>query len=371
MAWVNDMNSQNNDLTSVGPIGIKVYPPDNIDSQSLTWTYDNLLDPYGDPDDFRYGLMSAGTIFPNTCDIVRGYHPLLISFGPIEKMEVGDTLHFMVGEIFGKGEEGMLTNADRLNGLIETNYKLPKPPPDPPLKITTSNHAVTLNWEALQGEENPETYVDKNRLQNINDPFEGYRVYKSANSIYGPWTLLQEYDVPDNGIQGDIGLSRQYTDQGLLNNIEYYYTVTSFSKPDRYFPSLETSLSINAVEVTPGPAAPETVGRVAVVPNPYRADVSYNAYSPPWEKGTGKGNRWVEQDRRIQFINLPNPCEIKIYTLAGDLIQTLRHEDPERGFADWNLTSRVGQTVSSGIYLFSVEDKKNGEIQVGKFVIIK
>jgi hypothetical protein len=315
--------------------------------------------------------MSAGIIYPNTCDPVREYHPISISFGPVEKLEVGDTLHFMVGQVFGKGEAGMLENSDRLKGLIETNYKTPKPPPNPPLKIITSMHAVTLNWEPQEGDVNPELYTDQNRLDYIDEPFEGYRVYKSTHSIYGPWTLLQEYDVANNERQGDIGISREYTDQGLLNNIEYYYSVTAFSKPDRYYPSLETSIAVNAIEVTPGPAAPEKVGKVAVVPNPYRSDISYSEYNPPWETGTGKGNRWVEQDRRIQFINLPTPCEIRIYTLAGDLIQTIQHSNPDRGFADWNLTSKVGQTVASGIYLFSVEDDKNGETQVGKFVIIK
>ncbi len=79
----------------------------------------------------------------------------------------------------------------------------------------------------------------------------------------------------------------------------------------------------------------------------------------------------MEQDRRIQFVNLPEQCEIKIYTLAGDLVNTIRHENPSRGYEDWNLTSSVGQAISSGIYLFTVEDMKNGQVQVGKFVIIK
>jgi hypothetical protein len=35
------------------------------------------------------------------------------------------------------------------------------------------------------------------------------------------------------------------------------------------------------------------------------------------------------------------------------------------------LISRNTQAVVSGIYLFCVEDKKTGETQVGKFVIIK
>jgi hypothetical protein len=43
---------------------------------------------------------------------------------------------------------------------------------------------------------------------------------------------------------------------------------------------------------------------------------------------------------------------------------------PETGNAT-NLTSSVGQAISSGLYLFTVEDKKNGNVQVGKFVIIK
>ncbi|MCC6398247.1 MAG: hypothetical protein IT282_14635, partial [Bacteroidetes bacterium] len=64
-------------------------------------------------------------------------------------------------------------------------------------------------------------------------------------------------------------------------------------------------------------------------------------------------------------------CVISIYTLAGDLVELLRHEDAELSFHDWNLTSYVGQAVASGIYLFSVEDRETGEVQVGKFVIIR
>ena len=44
---------------------------------------------------------------------------------------------------------------------------------------------------------------------------------------------------------------------------------------------------------------------------------------------------------------------------------------PHAGYEDWNLTSSIGQAISSGIYLFTVEDVANGKVQVGKFVIIK
>ena len=121
----------------------------------------------------------------------------------------------------------------------------------------------------------------------------------------------------------------------------------------------------------PGTPSPETVGEVAVVPNPYRGDVAYHTYNPQWEKPAGSRQRWMEQDRRVQFINLPARCEIKIYTLAGDLLAKIFHDDPNKGYEDSNLTSSMGQAISSGIYMFTVEDDRTGKVQVGKFVVIK
>jgi len=182
-----------------------------------------------------------------------------------------------------------------------------------------------------------------------------------------------EYDIAGNGFGHDFGLRHEYIETGLLNNVEYHYAVTAFSKRDTAlgFPSRESRIPLSAVRVTPGTPPPNDVGLVAVVPNPYRGDIAYNSFDPPWERPTGKWTTWFENDRRVQFINLPPRCEIKIYTLAGDLVQTLRHEDQTRGYHDWNLTSYVGQAVSSGLYLFSVEDKATGNVQVGKFVIIR
>ena len=72
---------------------------------------------------------------------------------------------------------------------------------------------------------------------------------------------------------------------------------------------------------------------------------------------------------------------IRIYTLAGDLVKTIghngsaRYSDPYmygKNGAYWNLINDNNQAVSSGIYLFSVQnvDKKEDDF-IGKFVIIK
>ena len=64
------------------------------------------------------------------------------------------------------------------------------------------------------------------------------------------------------------------------------------------------------------------------------------------------------------------PCVIRIYTVAGDLVAKLDHDGSNgNGEAEWNLISRNGQDVESGIYLFTV-DSSLGH-QVGRFVVVR
>ena len=92
------------------------------------------------------------------------------------------------------------------------------------------------------------------------------------------------------------------------------------------------------VEPTGGPT--KNLERVVVVPNPYRASAAQ------WE-GTGP--------KELHFINLPTRSLIRIYTVAGDLVAVLQHQDPIRDFEPWNLKNANGQDVSSGIYMYRVE----------------
>lgn len=359
------------DGTAVGPVATKIFHPP-IEEGDLKVTfhwYNGNLEGLPSDDRVRYAQMSRGRIMQDQVSTGNGTKSM-VSVGPYN-LDVGDTLKFSVGLLAGEGFKGLQQNLSYLNWLVDQDFGVPSPPPTPPLRYEADNHKVTLNWASLPGDTNPETYEDPNRADSVAQPFEGYRVYKSTQSPGGPWTLLASFDIADNDIGANTGLQYSYTDVGLLNNLDYYYTVTAFSKPDREvnFPSLESSINANAVTVVPGTKPPLNVGKARVVPNPYRGDISYHNYNPPWEKVPG-GRNWMEQDRRIQFINLPANCTIKIYTLAGDVVDTIKHLDSGRGYEDWNLTSSVGQAVASGLYLFTVEDE-NKNVQTGKFVIIK
>jgi hypothetical protein len=162
-----------------------------------------------------------------------------------------------------------------------------------------------------------------------------------------------------------------------------YYAVTAFDfgDPKSGLGPLTTSPTSNAVLLAP---AGTSKLPVRVVPNPYRAygDYSKKSLGMGWEnQNDGTAEFFPQQDRRIEFINLPMKCLIRIYTVSGDLVQIIPHNmDGDRGTwtsatsEAWDLNSRNRQQVVSGIYLFSVEDRTEGgshEIQTGKFVIIR
>jgi hypothetical protein len=91
------------------------------------------------------------------------------------------------------------------------------------------------------------------------------------------------------------------------------------------------------VEPTPGPTVNPL--RVSVVPNPYRGNES-------WDLAGG---------HEVHFINLPARATIRIYTVAGDLISKIEHDDPVHDFERWDLRNESGKDVASGIYLYRID----------------
>jgi hypothetical protein len=98
-----------------------------------------------------------------------------------------------------------------------------------------------------------------------------------------------------------------------------------------------------------------------VVPNPYVASAQFE---PERFAVSGRGVR------RIEFRGIPLDATIRIYTLRGDLVQTLRHDGTTTGMVPWNLRSRDNLEVAPGLYLFHVESEGLDDF-VGKFAIIK
>ncbi len=102
-------------------------------------------------------------------------------------------------------------------------------------------------------------------------------------------------------------------------------------------------------------AAGNSLHRIRVVPDPY-----FVQYSSMVETNEGESV--------LEFQNIPDKCTIRIYTLAGDLVNTLEHSDGT-GTARWDLLSTNRQQVASGIYIYHV-DSPYGD-HMGRFAVVK
>ena len=75
-------------------------------------------------------------------------------------------------------------------------------------------------------------------------------------------------------------------------------------------------------------------------------------------------------ERRIEFRAIPQNSTIRIYTVRGDLVQTLRQGGSVEGFVAWNLRTKDNLDVAPGLYIYRVESPGVGST-IGKFAIIK
>jgi hypothetical protein len=280
------------------------------------------------------------------------------------------------------------------NGMID-RYILPAPPPSPNMEVVVESGKVTIYWQ-----DGAESFLDPISQE---ADFEGYRIYgarKTANEELGEFSLLLEIDL-----KNDIGYNTGFStiriinefgepDSMLINDTYYkykfenanikdgwlnYYAVTAYDQgdPDANLESLESSIYSNRVYVFPGKAAAKEndwVGEPTVYPNPFKGQALWDGY----------GSR----SKMLWFRNLPNEAEIRIFSLAGDLVDIIQHEESYNG-ADianidaqknplmaggehaWDLITMHDQATASGLYLFTVEDKNSGQIKEGKFLIIK
>jgi hypothetical protein len=60
---------------------------------------------------------------------------------------------------------------------------------------------------------------------------------------------------------------------------------------------------------------------------------------------------------------------VRIYTVNGDLVQTLYHESLERGALRWDLKTKDNLEVAFGLYVYHIDAPGVGT-RVGKFAII-
>ncbi len=293
-------------------------------------------------------------------------------------------------------------------------YILPTPPNTPRTRVVPSDRKVTVYWDR-----SAEESIDfiSGRMD-----FEGYKLYRTklaedlpGRDLFSSFTLIAEFDSV-NGIGRDTGIDfvrldepvtfgefitnpftgeeeplfyyYKFENEEVLNGWQYAYAVTAFDQgdPEINLGSLESSRLANVTRVFPGSPTMEQQGAQAPEPTEIKVGVYPNPYKA---QGAWDGNQ--ERERKIYFFNLPADSEVRIYTLAGDLVDKFEHHSAaytgdgiqwfdqfaagQRVFAGgehaWDLVSQDDQALASGLYFFTVADLNTSSVQRGKFLIIK
>jgi hypothetical protein len=417
-------NPIDNGATPVG--ATLLYTGKSLDS--LRYTFQWFPGPNTPADDrAKYQLMSSGDIrgdeYPQVSDT-----RFLFSFGPFtffpDTPDNPDPTPVKIAIAVVSGYSPRVDhriilqrNAARaLDIYLNQGIRLPATPPSPPLRVTVGFRRVDLDWtwypgdDVLYGRPDPVTNWDSTNQVTRRYPyrwnppgdslhggrnFEAYKLWRSENPRFpdNSFVLIKQFDDPRDSFEYNTGLQYKFTDSNLVRGKTYVYSVTSKSIPNLAYQEivvgtdsngnpitdiaevpvdpLESSKLVNAVRVDLPFSVSGALGKVSVVPNPYRTDKDYTLESGGYE---GPAGEWDENARKVKFINLPEVCTIRIFSLAGDLIRTIDHDGRDasgfsRGDADVTLVSESNRALASGIYIFTVDSQYGS--QTGKFVIIR
>ena len=218
-------------------------------------------------------------------------------------------------------------------------YNVPMPCPAPGVNIrNTDTGTVIITWNR-----NAEVFTSP-LLKGV---LASYKVYRSYSGE-GPWNLLKVIQK-DSSLNLDGNYQYDDDDQSVKIGDYIYYAVTSVDNKGNESGKTNLQKFYKNLKAVP------KMDKVYVVPNPFKSKSGFS----------GGG----EVQNKIGFFALPAVCTIRIYSFAGNLIQTIEHNNALYT-EEWFQVTRNNQEIASGIY-FYVVSTPNGDKFNGKFVVIK
>ena len=353
----------------------------------------------------------------------------LLTAGPFENVSPGDTIRLVFVTGVGMGLNGGVDNywrggsyvrgvrqlvqyayrayymgstdsdpghpdAPKVLDPTDDHWKIPIPPPSPSLSYTPVRGKVNLVWDNLS-EITPDLITGEL-------DFAGYIVARSTfkptfkkpsinpDGSLNPGSIkavIFKKDLTDlekenilkqifklSGMDGIIdslrnhgvvvidSIVRTYVDSTVLLGYPYFYAVAAFDKPSEGKSLLgpfnnyrrTTDGQPEPIYVSTPPSA-DWINKVRVVPNPFNGSTVWSA-----DKLT----------QEVEIQNLPPSARVDIFTLSGDHIRTLIHNNPASGSLRWNLLNKHGSIVAPGIYIIKITDDK-GNYKLLKLMVLR
>jgi len=274
--------------------------------------------------------------------------PLMLqSFGPYD-LVAGQSIQLVIAEAVNglpqteavkgltaqtklpAGLDSLRHTIARAQRLFENNYALSVlPPPAPELEffVLPSTQEIVMTWEPA-----PDEGTDA--LTGAKD-FRLYRVYRSDRAFTGPFKKMRDVSSRSRDFDSDLG-KWKYKDNAIQVGVGYFYAITSIDNAGNE--SGMTNRNPKAIFTATQPT--QNTLNVSVFPNPFRL-VS--------------GLPTSGEESSIIFTNLPARCVIRIYTVNGEQVRKLEHDNPNSGEEVWDQLTDSRQKTAAGIYLYTVE----------------
>ena len=235
------------------------------------------------------------------------------------------------------GLDSLKKTIDRAKALFDNNYvpkALAPPAPETEFFVLPSTQEIAVVWS-------PDVEAWRDPITGKKD-LKTFRVYRSDRSFIGPFKKQKDILVGrktdrDRFFDAEIG-KWKYKDNTVQVGVGYFYAITAIDSS-----GIESGMTNRNAKglVTARQPALNTLN-VSVFPNPFRL-VS--------------GLPTAGEESSIVFTNLPARCTIRIYTVSGELVRTLEHDNRNSGEEVWNQLSDSRQKTAAGIYFYTVESE--------------
>jgi hypothetical protein len=137
---------------------------------------------------------------------------------------------------------------------------------------------------------------------------------------------------------------------------------TAYNKLIKPFLSDDVFSFASATQHIDPSLAKAQLSNIKVVPNPYLGAAQWEVKNP---YSSGRGTR------SLHFTHLPAQCTIRIFTVDGELVNTIVHSNQiDDGTEDWNMLSQDNLSISYGVYIYYIDAPGIGKT-MGKFAVVK
>lgn len=239
--------------------------------------------------------------------------------------------------------DSLMQTFRRARALYKNNLDLGTAvPPDPPqtFSVESQGTRIYLTWSDNAFTSHPN--------------FEGYRLYRAKGQVDSTYHLLADLNMTDGTI------AHEYSDMTAERGQLYFYYITAYDDGSTNIIAPGVGMESSAFYTRTNKGAQmkkppaEGLDGITIVPNPYI--ISNNSL------------QYIGEKNSIKFWNLPNQCQINIFTERGDKIWTYDHLGS--GVATWDLLTSSRQIIVSGLYIATFETP-DGDKAIKKFVVVR